>query len=107
MSYEGVEQFICLNGHKWEVDSTTFSHSTGDQQHEMMTCEICKARAEYACEVDKTNGYDENDPRTFDGPTEIVGFDDIWSVDHYGNKYAIKVDKHRPVGFSRWVLITS
>lgn len=105
MSYEGVRQMICTNGHKWEVDESILTYGAQSDVVKAHVCTFCKAMAEWQCEVDYTNGYDENDPRTYSGPVENIGFDDDWKVDHYGTRYALKVEKYRPGNNVRWTQV--
>jgi hypothetical protein len=103
MSYEGYEQFVCPNGHTWKEDAGIFSYGTDEEQIAASTCRVCSAKAKYVCSVDETNGYDPNDPSTFDGPVTLLKHEDKWCKDHYGNKYAVKVDRVEPILSSgRW-----
>lgn len=71
MSYEGVEQFICPTGHFYEIDSSEITYGNADCK-----CPMCESEPAIVCSVDYTNGYYEDDPRTFDGPKEEIGFED-------------------------------
>lgn len=104
MSYEGYEEFICPNGHHWGVDASVFNYGNLEEREQAYVCPHCKEKAKYACSVDETNGYNENNPWTFSGPKEEIGFDDEWHQDHYGNKYAVKIPKFQPNLFikNRW-----
>jgi hypothetical protein len=89
MSYEGSEEFICSNGH-YSVHNCYLGLPT--------KCPVCDSTSGHTHFIDETNGYEENDPSTYPAPSESVGFDDDWKVDHYGNRYAVKIHKYRPVG---------
>ena len=98
MSYEGVEQFICPAGHFYEIDSRALMY--GDAVCE---CPVCTATPVWVCSVNYTNGYYEEGPQTYSGPRQEIGFEDDWKVDHYGNKYAVKILLFKPVlETNRW-----
>ena len=91
MSYEGYEEKLCSNGHLTEIN----------QWMEVQCCRsgICKAPFVFSHEVDETNGvlFDDNDnelSHTIPFPFKVVGFDDDWKRDHYGNNYAVKILKY-------------
>lgn len=87
MSYEGYMEFICESGHYSCVDVYVDAPKT---------CE-CGNRIKYYHMVDETNGIDYDYPDTCPGAREEIGYDDIWHEDHYGNKYATKRLRYKPV----------
>lgn len=87
MSYEGYNEYLCENGHYNVVDC---------YYDDIKICS-CNSKMKYYHSVDITNGYEENNPSTFPAEKTEIGFDDIWNKDHYGNKYAIKRMKYKPV----------
>lgn len=65
--------------------------------------------AEYYASQDLTNGYEDGDISTHDPHYEIIGEEDVWHHDHYGNKYATKVKIYAPIngdGFNNWRKVT-
>lgn len=46
MSYEGIEQRLCANGHLWECDSYV----------SVQFCSICNQESIWCNEIDQTNG---------------------------------------------------
>lgn len=94
MSYEGYEQFVCPDGHTWNVDAMTHSYDSDKERKENVTCPHCGQIAEWQCSVDETNGFCADDPNTFAGPMKEIGFTDIPQADHYGNKYFTKLLKY-------------
>lgn len=91
MSFEGFMEKLCTNGHYFSCDVYT-------QDEFIKECPTCNSPFEYQHLVDITNGYEEDNPSTYPGTIEEIGFDDEWHVDHYGNRYAIKIHKFKPVG---------
>lgn len=103
MSYEGYEEFICVNGHYWADDALSLMHASNSEKKSALVCPHCKKKAQYTCSVDQTNGMDESDPDTLSGPKVEVGFDDLACKDHYGNKYFVKRLKYAPdLASGRW-----
>lgn len=88
MSYEGYREYLCKNGHY-------FSFNVWNEP-EKPECPCCGNPPELYHGVDQTNGYDESNPYTCDAPKIVIGFDDKWHEDHYGNKYATKIMRYRP-----------
>ncbi len=82
MSYEGYVEYICVKGHLFARDCYS---------DEPAICIRCRGKVAYIHPVDETNGIDEDDPGTFSGDVEIVGEEDTWHRDHYGNKYATRI----------------
>lgn len=97
MSYEGRDEFLCEKGHYWVHDAGIMAYASDDVREKALHCPICEEIARYHCAIDDTNGYSPEDPRTFKGPKEEVGFDDLPKEDHYGNKYFEKILKYKPV----------
>ena len=87
MSYEGYVIFLCEEGHKSACDAY---ESIGD----FCKHNNCNKPFVWSQGIDQTNGYYKDDPNTFERKLDVVGFDDIWKTDHYGNKYAIKLLKY-------------
>lgn len=98
MSYEGYVEFLCPDGHHWEVDSGVLSYGEDAEVNQCVVCPQCKKKAVWVCTVDQTNGADDELPETLPGWKHEIGFDDLWTTDHYGNKYAVKVMKYEPGG---------
>lgn len=92
MSYEGYSMFLCARGHA----SVYGCHDTREPR-----CRHCGEPPAYECMVDQTNGHVEDDPSTHEPDMEEIGFDDHWGKDHYGNKFAAKIRKYKPLG-DRW-----
>lgn len=88
MSYEGYTEYLCAAGHY---------SSQNVYDGDLKECPHCGARLAFSHEVDETNGYDESHPYTCDAPKEEIGFDDVWHVDHYGNRYTTKLARYRPL----------
>jgi hypothetical protein len=87
MSYEGSVEYLCEKGHRSATDCWT----------PVPTACRCGAAITHQHSIDHTNGAIEDDPSTLPAPTEMIGFDDIWNEDHYGNRYATKHVRYRPV----------
>lgn len=87
MSYEGSVEFLCQNGHRSVI---------GCWDDAPKACR-CGARMAYRHAIDHTNGYIEDDPNTQPAPVEPDGWDDVWKEDHYGNRYAIKNPRFKPL----------
>jgi hypothetical protein len=103
MSYEGYEEYICVNGHYWAADALSLIHSTNAEKRSALVCPHCKKQAQYTCSVDQTNGMDENEPWSLSGPKTDVGFDDLPREDHHGNKYFVKLPRYAPdLTSGRW-----
>ena len=97
MSYEGVEEFLCKNGHYWTIDAGLDAYATDEERDHYRTCPSCCSKAKYHCRIDETNGTDEEIPETYAGPKIEIGWMDIPAEDHYGNKYFVKVPEYQPV----------
>jgi hypothetical protein len=80
MRYRGIDYIILKN-------KTLVMQSCFDQK---------PVDAEWYCHVNTTNGIDETDPTTQAPRMKVVGFNDIWKKDHYGNKYAVKELLYEP-----------
>lgn len=87
MSYEGFNEYVCLNGH----------YFTADPYYQSTVCP-CGAINHWFHTVDQTNGMDEQCPNTFCAPKTEIGWDDIPCQDHYGNKYFLKNSRYQPEG---------
>lgn len=96
MSYEGYEELLCGNGHY-------FAHDCYGDAPE--TCPRCGAPWAYSHGVDQTNGYDEECPNTYSAAKAVVGLEDDWNNDHYGNRYATQTKRYAPAPGSQWRLI--
>ncbi len=105
MSYEGTEEFICDLGHYWTADALTFMYADGEEKERTMTCSHCKGRAKWWSSIDETNGFYENEPRTFEAKKTLVGFYDVPLVDHRGNHYVGLLNKWEPDPTARWELL--
>lgn len=84
MSYEGYEEFLCVNGHHSIVDAF---------DDDPTCCPQCGARLAYRHSVDETNGVEEGLPDTMPAPTRVVAYE----------VRTIRVPLHVPV--SEWVKI--
>ena len=74
MSYEGYTEYLCENGHHWQVDA----HAENDDT----ACPRCKRPAVWSHNVDETNGieFDEEgnpDPATVPYPLEVSGHEEV------------------------------
>lgn len=88
MGYSGYREYLCAAGH----------YSTQNvYDDDLKSCPHCEAPLAHFHGVDQTNGYDESEPYSCDAPKEEIGFDDVWHVDHHGNRYATKLLRFRPV----------
>lgn len=94
MSYEGFDEYICLQGHYWAVDAYFVD--------DVPKCPRCKCSPRYFHMVDETNGRYEDEPGTFPAATEEIGFEDDWRKDHYGNKYSVRIPLVKPAANSAW-----
>ena len=95
MFYEGINEYICSEGH----------YSVEDIYYSSGFCSVCNKSAVFCCSVDYTNGYEEDNPQTHYGTKEEISYDDVWKIDHYGNKYALKLKKYKPIngpGLNEW-----
>ena len=97
MSFEGYFEKLCTKGHYCSFD-------VYDSDTEM--CPHCASPFEYTHLVDETNGYEEDDPYSYQANREEIGFEDIWHIDHYGNKFATKRVLYKPAENSRWQKVT-
>jgi hypothetical protein len=96
MSYEGFTEYLCEDGH---LSAKELFESYGATQEEIInhhTCE-CGKLFKWRWEVDLTNGFLEDYPQTRPGPKKEIGWDDVWHKDHYGNKYATKLHRFKPL----------
>lgn len=91
MSFEGYTVLLCAEGHR------SVKNAYWGEEEEENVCKVdnCGEPFVWFQTVDETNGYDPNDPRTYKKELEVIGFDDVWNMDHYGNKYAVKILKYR------------
>ena len=95
MSYEGITEVLCAKGH----------YQTYGCYQTYGPCGLhgCSELLVWAHDVDHTNGYNPEDPRTMPAPKVEIGWDDIPMVDHYGNKYFLKNLRFAPPPEgSRW-----
>lgn len=99
MSYEGYEEYICLQGHYWSEDAYAYY---GRDEEERPKCPHCQSQPCFHHAVDQTNGMIEDEPGTLPAPTEETGFEDDWQQDHYGNKYAVRIPLVKPAEGSTW-----
>ncbi len=92
MSYEGYVEKLCSNGHLSSVDA--------HDDYEEDKCHRCKKPFVFIHHVDQTNGIEEDEngephPYTVGYPFEKDGFDDEVYVDHYDNKYFVKILRYK------------
>lgn len=80
MSYEGYTVYICTKGHYFQESYWSDGYDC---------CPICSSPKKYIQNVDETTEFD---------PPEllVIGYEDIWQTDHYGNKYATKRNLYKP-----------
>lgn len=92
MSYEGIEEFLCVNGH----------YSTSGCYDSHNWCPHCGADLLHRHPVDMTNGMDSarSDPmcHTRHAPKKKVGADLLWAVDKFGNPYCTEEARYKPSG---------
>lgn len=86
MSYEGREEYICEKGHYFDADAMAEMYVA-----ETTSCQICGGKLAWHHSVDETNGIVEEDPDTQSAPKKEKGYEDLWTTDHYNNRYAIKI----------------
>jgi hypothetical protein len=98
MSYEGYAEFLCKSGHYWTMSYSEESFLENRSAPNIYTCPHCGLRPSMYHDVNETNGIDEDDPNTLPAKKKEIGFDDEWRIDHYGNKYAVKIIKFKPIG---------
>jgi hypothetical protein len=104
VSYEGSEEYICPNKHYWCIPCQYEAHDT--------KCPVCGQEAKYQHMIDETNGVRVNakgetdDPEcyTISAPVKVVGYEDKWRVDHYGNRYATQLEIIEP-DHEAWELV--
>ena len=97
MSYEGYEERLCKDGHYHAYDVyASFP----------IVCPTCSKDWAFYHGVDQTNGYEEGRDFTYPAKKDDAGFTDLWKEDHYGNKYASKQMKYKPVKGSAWRIFT-
>lgn len=87
MSYEGSVEYLCANGHESGTDC---------YMDDLIVCR-CGAPITHRHAINHTNGEDPEDPSTMPAPVEEIGFDDVWHKDHYGNRYATKDMRFKPL----------
>jgi hypothetical protein len=92
MSYEGYEEFLCPNGHYFSYDAMYMR----DGHDGPLLCPHCQQSPVWTRSVDVTNGVDPEYPESQEGRKSKIGFDDAWHTDHYGNRYATKVQRYAP-----------
>lgn len=97
MGYSGYTEYLCENGHYFTRDCWDSKPSV---------CPYCQSFIKYFHSVDTTNGYDEEYPDTCRAEKNEIGFDDTWHDDHYGNRYATKRLRYKPLEISdeKWKL---
>lgn len=88
MGYSGFTEYLCVEGH--------FS-SRNVWAEDLKACPHCGKAFAHFHGVDQTNGYSEEHPSSCHAPKKLIGFTDVWNNDHYGNRYATKVDRWRPL----------
>jgi hypothetical protein len=94
MSYEGYTEYLCTRGHYMTRDC---------RDDRPLQCDVCNLAIEYQNSVDQTNGETEH-ACTRPGKKIEFGFEDDWHVDHYGNRYAIKIPRYTPAS-TLWKII--
>jgi hypothetical protein len=95
MSYEGSREFLCKVGHYFGCDA---------YDSDPKKCPICGESIAYVHSIDQTNGEIKDQPSTRPARKRTVKKDDLWHVDHHGNKYATQVARYRPVG-TEWLKV--
>ncbi len=93
MSFEGYYEYLCPNKHHWSCDV----RDEGGPY-----CPVCNENPALYRLVDETNGVVEDDPSTMASPLLEVGFQDDWKVDHYQNRYAVKIKCYEPIHPNDW-----
>lgn len=88
MGYKGYEEFLCEKGHFTTYDRNDFPYSD--------ICARCGARLTHQHSVDQTNGFSAEHAATCPAPKMEFGFEDEWHIDHYGNRYAVKIPLYKP-----------
>ncbi len=96
MSYEGSVEFLCARGHHQDADAFD-SHPEVCGQHG------CMKQIEWQHAIDRTNGFDAEDPGTYHAPVMEIGWDDIPMTDHRGNAYYVKHVRVQPAEGSAWI----
>lgn len=84
MSFEGYYEYLTSDG----------QYMTRDVFDDLTEQEMDDLSIKYFRLVDTTNGYDEE---TEEKNKIEIGYYDQWKTDHYGNKYAVKVKKYKPI----------
>lgn len=87
MSYEGINEWITEKG---------FYLVTGCYDDPPVLEEGDRLSWRHA--VDFTNGIEEGSNCADYAKKEMLGHEDVWHTDHYGNKYASKRLKFKPLG---------
>lgn len=90
MSYEGYTQYICGGAHLWQEDDT--GHNYGDEK----LCPVCRREPLWSADVDLTNGERPELLYTMPAPVRELAPEDQWKVDHYGNRYAVRIKRYLP-----------
>ena len=70
MSYEGYSQFVCAQGHAWDVDAMELMYG-GDEHLQPKMCPFCGSPAVWENSVDQTNGYEEDNPASIPAKLEV------------------------------------
>lgn len=96
MSYEGYTEYICETGHTWGLGADELLSEEYLTEGSLNLCPFCNKGPVFSHTVDCTNGMEWTDdgaliPGTAPYPFEEVSFEDVWHVDHYGNKFATKI----------------
>lgn len=68
MSYEGSEEYICNKGH-YSIRPCSYS-----MDDDFTPC-FCGEPLVFTHSIDETNGYDEDNPATFNAPVKEIGFE--------------------------------
>lgn len=102
MGYSGFEEFICNKGHY-----STFDANLVESQKK---CK-CGSKFKWHHSVDTTNGYGEisrwSDPdgdslsdesryHDQEAPKKVIGKEDNWHTDKYGNRYSTQEALYEP-----------
>ncbi len=93
MSYEGYQEKLCSNGH---LSYSSDIYEDFAENESLLVCNFCKEPFVFIHSIDETNGilFDSIGKEilsTISYPFIVIGYDDDWKKDHYGNSYSEKV----------------
>lgn len=98
MSYEGITQIICQNGHYHEYTSSQEHTEPGKSG----SCPECGSSPQFRHEVDLTNGEVTGDSSTLRAWVNEIYIGDIPFQDHLGNVYFAKDLRYEPHNPKVW-----